>query len=107
MAQLSSRGSRTTPGEEFLLLMVGIIAVPTVLGVFFSLATWHRVLDWLTIRHVLVTAADAPLLRVPGGNGVGLDQPRLAIVGALLAILLALSVSAVLKRIASRKEQDL
>lgn len=107
MAQYSSRGSRTTPGEEFLLLMVGVIAVPTALAVVFSLATWHRVLDWMTTQHVLVTAADAPLLRIPGGNGVGLDQPRLAIVVAVLVMVLAITASTASRVIASRKEQDL
>lgn len=106
MSQYSSRSSQTSPYDQLILLVVGLAAIPVVVGAVFSIATWNRALDWLTSQHILASAADSPLLRIPGGHGVGLDGSRLAIAGALVVFLVALTVSAVHKWNTSRKEQD-
>lgn len=94
------QASGTSPDDEFVLFIVACIALVTVLGSagFF----WATGLGWLVEHHVLVPAGQHPLLKIPGGDGPGLDGPRIAVVvGAVLAVL-AWAVSAVRRAIARR-----
>lgn len=80
-------GSDLTPMEELLLLKVGLIAACMVVSSVFTVAFWHRILDWLVEHQVLVEASVSPIVIMPAGRGVGLDLPRVAIaIGAGMAL---------------------
>lgn len=100
------RGSHVAPGEELTLLMVGITAVGTVTGIVFSISTWHRVMDWLVAHHLLVTASESPVVVLPAAEGVGLDAPRLVVIGAALVAAIAAIASAVRRRLAVAEEME-
>ncbi|MGL5824986.1 MAG: hypothetical protein ACRCYU_09245 [Nocardioides sp.] len=92
-----SGNSQLTPTEELIMLKVGMVAAAVAIGSIFTVATWHKALNWLVSHQVLVTAAESPLVTLPAGNGVGLDAPRLAIAGAVVVFGLV-SGAAVLRR---------
>jgi hypothetical protein len=68
-------GSNLSPWEELTVVSLGATAVAALLTV----ATWHKLLAYLVAQQVLVPASQSPLVKLPAGNGVGLDAPRLAI----------------------------
>lgn len=94
------QASGTSPDDEFVLFTVGCVALVTILGSagFF----WATGMSWLVEHQVLVSAGQHPLLRVPGGAGVGLDGPRVAVVVGVVLAGVAWAVSAVRRAIARR-----
>jgi hypothetical protein len=89
-------GSRLSPTEE--LLMVAALAM--VVGSVFTVATWHRVLDWAVAHQVLVPASASPLITLPAGDGVGLDARRLAIAIAAVVFLTVCGVASLRRYLA-------
>lgn len=83
-----------SPGEQMLLVIVGTV----VAGSIVSLATWHRVIDFLVDRQILLPASTDPLLPVPAANRAGLDVARLAILVAGLAIVVVFGASEIRRR---------
>lgn len=100
------RGSHVAPGEELTLLVVGMTAVTTAVGVVFSISTWHRAMDWLVAHQVLVSAGESPIVVLPAADGVGLDGQRLVVVGAVLVAAIAAVVSAVRRRLDVAEEME-
>ena len=95
----SGSNQSMTPGEELLMVIVGCSVLMVAARALLSLQGWHWALDWLVAHQVLVGAADGPLVRLPGGQGVGLDAPRAAITAAVAAGLLIVSgISAARRR---------
>lgn len=101
---MSGSDSQLSPTEELLMLKVGMVAFAMVVGSVFTVATWHRALDWLVGHQVLVTAAESPLVRLPAGNGVGLDASRLAIALAALVFMVVCGVAALRHHFAGGRE---
>jgi hypothetical protein len=81
----------TTPGEEMLLIYIGMAALAGLLG---SVGLfWVQGTAWLVRHHVLVAAARRPFVSIAGAGGDGLDLPRLAIAIAVVLAVLAAIVS--------------
>ncbi len=101
MTNTAGAGSSASPGEEVLLVHIGLVAVTVVLGSAGLL--WLRGVAWLVEHRVLVPAVDA-LVLVPGSGEGGLDAPRLAIASALLVAVLACAASAARRALSTRPE---
>ena len=98
---MSGSNSELTPTEELLMLKVGMIAFAMAVGSIFTVATWQRALDWLVSHQVLVMAAESPMVKLPSGNGVGLDAPRVAIALAALVFGVVCGVAALRRHLAT------
>ena len=94
----SGSNQSMTPGEELLMVIVGCSVLMVAARALLSLQGWHWALDWLVAHQVLVGAADGPLVRLPGGRGVGLDAPRAAITAAVSVLLIVSGISAARRR---------
>lgn len=71
-----------TRDERTLLILVGSLVVPALLG---SAATWGWISRWLVDKGVLVAASGSPQWVIPGAGGAGLDWARaLLLVGVVL-----------------------
>jgi hypothetical protein len=87
-------GSDLSPTEELLLMKVGVIVAGAVASSVFTVAFWRRILDWLVEHQVLVAASGSPIVKMPAGQGVGLDLPRAAVAVAAGVALAAFGVAA-------------
>ncbi|WP_203338607.1 hypothetical protein [Nocardioides limicola] len=99
--------SQLTPTEELLMIKVGMVAFAVVVGSIFTVATWHKALDWLVAHQVLVTAAESPLVTLPAGDGVGLDASRLAIAAAAAVFAVVSGVAALRRHFAAAGKEQL
>ncbi|MCM0621790.1 hypothetical protein [Nocardioides bruguierae] len=90
----SGSSSDLTPMEELLVMKVGLIAAGVVASSVCTVAFWHRILDWLVEHQVLVEASNSPIVKMPSGQGVGLDVPRVAIAVAALVALVVFGIAA-------------
>lgn len=96
---MASGGNQSmTPGEELLVVIVGCSVLMVAARALFSVQGWHWALDWLVSHQVLVGAADGPLVRLPGGQGIGLDASRVAITAAVAGLLIVSGISAARRR---------
>lgn len=93
--------SQVDTDEELILIVVGALAAPTLLGLL--VAFWDQAVGWAVGAGWLVPAAEHPLLGLPGAAGAGLDLPRVAVVGGALGLLLVWPV--MLARRAWRRRQ--
>lgn len=98
--------SDLSPMEELLVMKIGVLAAAAGIGVVFSVKTWHKILDWAVANKVLAPASDHPLVRLPAGDGVGLDLGRLVVLAAALGLLVVVAVSA-LRSQADRRRREL
>jgi hypothetical protein len=87
----SSEAEATTPGEEVLLLHIGLAVLVGLLGSAGLL--WAQGTAWLVRHHVLIAAARHPLVPIAGSGGAGLDLPRLVIASAVVVAVLAATVT--------------
>ena len=81
--------------DSFILTFVGIFAFLALLGS--AGLAWSMGVDWLVEHQVLVSAEQDPVLMVPGGEGAGLDVPRMALLGGVLFAVLAIAVSSAVR----------
>ena len=77
----SSESEATSPGEEVLLIHIGLAVMVGLLGSTGLL--WVQGTAWLVHHHVLVAASHRPLVPIAGSGGAGLDLPRLVIAAAI------------------------
>ncbi|MCA0296953.1 MAG: hypothetical protein LCH96_16905 [Actinobacteria bacterium] len=84
------RGQVSTD-EQLILMVLAVLAGPTLIGLL--VVFWRQVVAWAVRVGVLVPARAHPLLELPSAGGAGVDLPRLAIAGAVLAGVVVLSGS--------------
>src|SRR4051812_27215649 len=97
-----SGGAATTPGEEILLIHIGLAAGTLALGSAGLL--WLKGATWLVEHHLLLPAAAHALVVVPGTGGAGLDLPRLAVMAGVALATIVLAVSTARRALTSRTE---
>jgi hypothetical protein len=95
--------SQLGPTEELLM----VIAAAMVVGSVFTVATWHRALDWAVAHQVLVPASASPLLTMPAGDGAGLDARRLAIASAAVVFVTVCGVASLRRYFAAGGREQL
>ena len=95
------RTTHNSDDDEFLLFIVGAIALMTLLGS--AGLFWSKVVVWMVEHHIVVPGASHPMVALPGGGGVGLDGPRLGLFVGVLIALIAWAGSASRRAIASRR----
>jgi hypothetical protein len=93
--------SATSPGEQLVLVAVGVTALLVVLGS--AGALWLSGTQWLVEQRVLVPAAANPLIAMPGAAGAGLDGSRVAVAAGALTMGLACLVSAARRALTARE----
>lgn len=84
---MSNTPSRSSDGDVLTMLFVGTLLLGSA-GTVTALA-WAKILTWALKQQVLLPAAAAPLVAIPGSEGAGLDLPRLAVAAAILLAVLA------------------
>lgn len=103
--QKSNPFGEMSPGEEILLLKLGLIAGVTVAGSIFTAATWHKVVRWLVDHEVLVPAEAAPLIEFPASQGAGLDAGRTALAVAAVVFLVISGIATMRHRADQRRRE--
>lgn len=98
------RGQVNGPLEEIVVLLVGLAVVAALVRR--SDEVWVRAGVWATEHGVLVAGSGDPLLVIPGLGGAGLDVPRLAIAGAVVAAGVAVVVGGVARRSGRGRDED-
>jgi hypothetical protein len=95
------RTTHNSDDDEFLLFIIGAIALMTLLGS--AGLYWSKIVVWMVAHHIVVPGASHPMVALPGGDGAGLDGPRLGLLVGVLIALIAWAGSASRRAIASRR----
>ena len=95
------RSTHNSDDDEFLLFIIGAIALMIFLGS--AGLFWSKGVVWMVAHHIVVSGASHPMVALPGGGGAGLDGPRVGLLVGVLIALIAWAGSASRRAIASRR----
>lgn len=97
-SQQQGGGGGGSVSDEGLLAVIGFVVVCVGSGSVAAMAMWDRVVGWLMDLHLVVAAADGPVVVLPKSAGAGLDVPRLAVIAAAVIAVIVCVVSSVRRR---------
>jgi hypothetical protein len=95
------RTTHNSDDDEFLLFIIGAIALMTFLGS--AGLFWSKGVVWMVEHHIVVPGSSHPMFALPGGGGAGLDGPRVGLFVGVLIAMIAWAGSASRRAIASRR----